>query len=111
SNETFNNTTLMEEDITEVLQYNRELQTNLQKKIGAVEAAIAKNINLQNKLRRLKRNGVATESAETIDFGPPFFIDIDGKVPPNNDDIRLRERPKKFKPIKWLQHEKEALAR
>src|SRR6266540_1938695 len=101
----------MEKDITEVLQYNRELQANLQKKIAAVEAAIAKNINLQNKLRRLKRNEVLTEPVGTRDFGPPFFVDIDGNLPPSNDDIHSRERPKKFKAIKWLQQEKEALAR
>src|SRR5436309_314555 len=99
----------MEEEITEVLQYNRELQANLQKKIAAVEAAIAKNINLQNKLRRLKKNQASTET-KTKDFGPPFFVDIDGNVPPKNDDIHLRERPKKFKPIKWIQQEKDALS-
>src|ERR1051325_12217030 len=99
----------MEEDITEVLQYNRELQANLQKKIAAVEAAIAKNINLQNKLSRLKKHQVSTE-VKTKDFGPPFFVDTDGNAPPKNDDIYLRERPKKFKPIKWIQQEKDALA-
>ncbi|CAB5355065.1 unnamed protein product [Rhizophagus irregularis] len=99
----------MEKDITEVLKYNRELQANLQKKIAAVEAAIARNINLQNKLKHLKNNQFSSET-KTKDFGPPFFVDIYGNTPPKNDDIHLRERPKKFKPIKWIQQEKDALA-
>lgn len=99
----------MEKDITEVLKYNRELQVNLQKKIAAVEAAIARNINLQNKLKHLKNNQFSSET-KTKDFGPPFFVDIYGNTPPKNDDIHLRERPKKFKPIKWIQQEKDALA-
>ncbi|GES85442.1 myb-like protein L isoform X2 [Rhizophagus clarus] len=99
----------MEKDIIEVLKYNRELQANLQKKIAAVEAAIARNINLQNKLKHLKNNQFSSET-KIKDFGPPFFVDIYGNTPPKNDDIQLRERPKKFKPIKWIQQEKDALA-
>ncbi|KAF0427349.1 putative myb transcription factor [Gigaspora margarita] len=103
------------QDVLDALELNRQLQKELDRVKLGIDAALQRNIILQERLTRMRQKEVETDgyskSAQDTPvvrtFGPPIFIDAEGNAPPENEDTCVR--PLIFKSTRWTLSEKEAL--
>ncbi|CAG8512965.1 3741_t:CDS:10 [Cetraspora pellucida] len=86
------------QDILDALELNRKLQKELDRIKSGIDAALQRNIILQERLTRMRQKeaevgGYSRSVQETPSvrtFGPPFFVDSEGNTPPENEDTSVR---------------------
>ncbi|CAG8647777.1 13911_t:CDS:10 [Cetraspora pellucida] len=105
------------QDILDALELNRKLQKELDRIKSGIDAALQRNIILQERLTRMRQKETEVgghsrsvqETPSVRTFGPPFFVDSEGNTPPENEDTSVR--PLIFKSTRWTLSEKDALRR
>ncbi|KAG0360112.1 Myb-like DNA-binding domain protein [Gamsiella multidivaricata] len=111
-------TKMIRDQAAKALTINRKYQKAALQQLQEVEKAYARNKALGAQLQALNDRQEAVERAPLIlsttkaRLGPPYFVDRDGKTPPDNEDtIRRKKRPLIVtgKMRRWTDQERESL--
>ncbi|KAF9433665.1 Myblike DNAbinding domain-containing protein [Entomortierella beljakovae] len=111
-------TSMIREQAAKSLEVNREYQKTLLHKLEEVKQAYARNTRLRLRYRAAMEKHKAIEEAPVLlestyaRLGPPYFVDQDNNVPPDNGDTLWRKkRPLvvTHKAKSWTKEERENL--
>ncbi|KAF9361536.1 Myb-like DNA-binding domain protein [Mortierella sp. AD094] len=91
-------TSIIRKRAKDSLEINRAFQQAIKKQLLEVENAYARNTEQRAQLKEIMDRRMAVERAPVLlsstnaRLGPPYFIDQDNNVPPDNDDTIRRKK-------------------